>query len=285
MMPPLYICWLITLRCNLNCPHCFAPQGKVELTPQAESNIIALLRRLSPSLVSLTGGEPCLQPRLPEIATLCSKIAPVRLTTNGLLLTRSLLYDLSSSITEISISLDSVDQSILEFFRPETRVVDILTAMHLVKEHDIPLRINTVVNKFNAAHLLEIGNAILSEFDSYDVAWKLINLTENSFVRSQSLQDQQVSDNIFWSTIKKLEVAFPSLKIFAFDQNDMNSYCMLLPSEEIVFPGKQRPRLAGMVKEIQDRSALMRFSQEYSVVANAMLTKSHKGISKDIHQH
>ena len=270
-MPPLYICWLITSHCNLSCPHCFAPRCAIELTQQAQLNIISFLRRLSPNLVSLTGGEPCLNKRLPEIASLCSEIAPVRLTTNGLLITPTLLGEISPSLTEVSISLDSVDQSILDMLRPGARVDDILNAIILVKKNGIPLCINTVLSKVNIDHVLKIGNVIFTEFGAYNVSWKLIKLTYNSFVRTQFAQFHQLSNTIFWSTIRKLESTFPSIRLIAFDDKNMNSYCMVLSSEEVVFPGKEKPQLVGMANEIQDRASLVKFCSEHSGVANAML--------------
>src|SRR5579862_9344387 len=85
----------ITDRCNFRCTYCMPAEGLPWLPgPQVMTfdeieRLVALLVRLGIKEVRLTGGEPTLRPKLPELVARLSRLPGLEslsLTTNGFLL-------------------------------------------------------------------------------------------------------------------------------------------------------------------------------------------------------
>ena len=108
--------WLAQLvvirRCNLSCGYCSEYDKTSEPVPfDLLSARLAKLRELRTWAVCLTGGEPTLHPRLPDLLLEMQRLGFRRrqLITNGLLLTRELIGQMNSSgLTDLQISVDGV---------------------------------------------------------------------------------------------------------------------------------------------------------------------------------
>ncbi len=80
---------VFTIGCNFRCPYCHNPElVKESLHPSAlpEADIFDFLKRRQGKLeaVSVTGGEPCIQPDLPEFTAALKKMGyRVKIDTNG----------------------------------------------------------------------------------------------------------------------------------------------------------------------------------------------------------
>lgn len=104
----------VTFDCNLRCIHCsaanFSPPEK-RLTISDYKNIAEQCRQYSVPMVSFTGGEPMVEPRLEEIISLFdTKSTLISCTTNGTLLTEERARRLKSlGLDSIVISLDGPD--------------------------------------------------------------------------------------------------------------------------------------------------------------------------------
>ena len=57
MSGPIYIDWVITSKCNLNCRHCVGME-EGELTHDEAIKVTSDIIKLSPQWVILEGGEP-----------------------------------------------------------------------------------------------------------------------------------------------------------------------------------------------------------------------------------
>jgi len=83
----------VTPRCNLSCRYCYvpwdAPQPRLEAPAddhfdQADRTLAVLLKQARVGSVTMTGGEPMLQQRLPELALRCRLAGcAVNIITNG----------------------------------------------------------------------------------------------------------------------------------------------------------------------------------------------------------
>lgn len=108
--------WLAQLviirRCNLSCGYCSEYDKTSEPIPFALLEArLEKLRQLRTWTVCLTGGEPTLHPRLPDLVQEMQRLGFRRrqLITNGLLLTRELIERLNASgLTDMQISVDGV---------------------------------------------------------------------------------------------------------------------------------------------------------------------------------
>ena len=66
MTAPVYIDWVITSECNLNCRHCVGME-EGELTHEEAIKVANDVIELAPQWVILEGGEPLMRPDLKEI--------------------------------------------------------------------------------------------------------------------------------------------------------------------------------------------------------------------------
>jgi len=77
------VAWFIRFAgCNLNCPWCDTPKGKIFEVPLTQ---LLALEDFRNQTVILTGGEPTLQELLPLVDALRAQGARIRLETNGIL--------------------------------------------------------------------------------------------------------------------------------------------------------------------------------------------------------
>ena len=112
--PPLhYIDFVTDYRCNLACKHCFAAYfarfQKEKLTLKDYQRVAREAMRLGVIHFSFQGGEPLLDPHLPEIIKAFQPQANyISVTTNATLLTPSRLRQLKKlGVDKINVSLDS----------------------------------------------------------------------------------------------------------------------------------------------------------------------------------
>ena len=145
--------WSVTGLCNLNCRHCYmeAPSGRYG-DPSFEDSVrmIGEFERANVLQVSLTGGEPFLRNDLQDIMLeLASrKINVIRIYTNGVLLTKENLDQISSMgfRPSFQISFDGIGAH--EYMRGvpgiEKTVID---SMREIKEAGFDLVISTSIDR------------------------------------------------------------------------------------------------------------------------------------------
>ncbi|MEE8413168.1 MAG: radical SAM protein [Dehalococcoidales bacterium] len=121
MTGPIYVDWVITSRCNLECRHCVGmEQG--ELTHNEAVKIANDIIRLAPKWVIMEGGEPLMRPDLPEIGGMFRQAGiDVYLITNGNAFTREKLQELASFSPRVLFSIDGADPEVYEFTKTGAR--------------------------------------------------------------------------------------------------------------------------------------------------------------------
>jgi|GEM_PF-1862431 len=116
--PPISASISITSRCNSDCIYCSfrssLSKNKIDISNEKIKRIIDDLSIIGVRVITFTGGEPLLRTDLSELCKYAnSKKMTVHVTTNGLLLTNEIAYELySSGVSNIIISLDSFDERI-----------------------------------------------------------------------------------------------------------------------------------------------------------------------------
>lgn len=135
-------------RCNLRCGFCLADayrkHGKVHLQDQKlDRNPIAIFEALVPymkywKVLSLTGpGESLINPRLDEILLLVRRNSScdIVVTTNGVLINQRLTkIFLDCGVTEVSISLDSIDATTFRDLRVNGELDKVQRGIDLINE-------------------------------------------------------------------------------------------------------------------------------------------------------
>lgn len=146
----------LTDRCNIRCFYCM-PETGAEFAPAASllgfdelERCVRVAVNLGISKIRLTGGEPLLRPRLPElIAALRSVdgICDLALTTNGVLLARYAKALYEAGLRRLNVHLDTLD---FERFRAITRRDDltrVLAGIDAAVELGFRLKLNAVAIK------------------------------------------------------------------------------------------------------------------------------------------
>ena len=161
---PIVIGLMIANRCNLSCKYCISANGN----GYSSSNVFAqnfslTLDRLNKSQVIslvISGGEPTLCTALPSILRRMSKCDFLcLLDTNGIILSRELLDTLQCTDVIPRISLDSIYEHEHNVNRGNYKKT--VSNIFLMLEKNIPLRLNTVLNRTNLNSLFKLAEWML----------------------------------------------------------------------------------------------------------------------------
>jgi GTP 3',8-cyclase len=145
----------VTDRCNLRCIYCM-PSSGVPLLPHSQilsyEEIRAVVRATAEvgiSKIRLTGGEPLVRARLPELVGMLSRvpgIEEVSLTTNGILLRKHARELKKAGLTRVNISLDTLKPARFRDITRRGELSTVLDGIEAAKEAGLhPVKINMVV--------------------------------------------------------------------------------------------------------------------------------------------
>jgi uncharacterized radical SAM superfamily Fe-S cluster-containing enzyme len=168
----------ITSSCNLDCPICYTVNKNDDafhMSPEHFGKILAHLKSDHDELdiINFTGGEPTMNPHLPELLRMCREAGIRRLTisTNGLkLLDENYVKMLASHDARVILSLDTFDPKVDEQLlgadttRAKLRVIDDLEKHGVVttilpavaaglNDKDVPALLDLVLSKPNICSL------------------------------------------------------------------------------------------------------------------------------------
>ena len=146
----------VTDRCNIRCFYCmpeegaqFAPAANLLSFPQITRFAAAALP-LGIGKIRLTGGEPILRPKLPDLIASLSQLGGIQdlaLTTNGVLLAAHARSLYEAGLRRLNIHLDTLDR---ERFRAITRRDDlprVLAGIEAALETGFTVKLNAVAMK------------------------------------------------------------------------------------------------------------------------------------------
>ena len=107
----------ISEKCSLRCVYCM-PEGGVDLTPSTElltvdeiERLVRLFAKAGVTKVRLTGGEPTVRKDLPDIVRRISSVPGIKdvgMTSNGLVLSRTLKELRDNGLNLLNLSLDTL---------------------------------------------------------------------------------------------------------------------------------------------------------------------------------
>jgi MoaA/NifB/PqqE/SkfB family radical SAM enzyme/Tfp pilus assembly protein PilF len=121
MTAPRYLHFQLTERCNLACPGCYLDQrtGPGASAEDIEATVFSPLAASGARFATLTGGEPLLHPRWPEICAAAARhFDNVQLVCNGTLLTVDAYAALAQAgVAAVKVSLDGPEAAIHDALR------------------------------------------------------------------------------------------------------------------------------------------------------------------------
>jgi len=172
--PVNYLRISVTDRCNLRCIYCLPPEG-INLLPHGEiltyeeiASVARLAAELGINKVRLTGGEPLVRAKLPELVNMLSDIDTIddiSLTTNGTLLKKYAGELERAGLKRVNVSLDSLKQDKFERVTRYHKLNDVLQGIETAKACGLnPVKINVVVMRgINDDEILDFANLTITE--------------------------------------------------------------------------------------------------------------------------
>lgn len=189
---PFNICWMISGVCNLDCLYCFAENKMAEAGERRcdEQETAEQILRLKPLCITLTGGEPTLNPKLGEILSLVGGKASTILDTNGTTPQLiKLIPALKAAGTAVRLTVDILDDDILNRVRPEVaagkkggRKAETEPQTAILKRNiealiqaEIPVVIHSVLTSYTVGKLEETAEELIrlgvKRWHFYPVNW------------------------------------------------------------------------------------------------------------------
>jgi MoaA/NifB/PqqE/SkfB family radical SAM enzyme len=172
--PPAII-WVLTQRCFYRCVHC---DSWTDRRPIDEAALAAIAERIAAArtrIVALSGGEPFMVKRLPEIATRLKRAGKiVAINTNGHLLARHVDWLVDEGVDRVQVSLDGHDAALHDRIRAEPgsfdRILAGIAALRARRRGALPrISICGVVMKENAAHLADFVDRFAAVADAVEL--------------------------------------------------------------------------------------------------------------------
>ena len=172
--PINYLRISVTDRCNLRCIYCLPPEG-INLLPHSEilayeeiATIVRLAAELGINKLRLTGGEPLVRAKLPELVAMLADIDAIddiSLTTNGALLKEYASELKQTGLKRVNVSLDSLNQDKFERITRHRKLSDVLQGIEAAKACGLnPVKINMVVMRgINDDEILGFAKLTITE--------------------------------------------------------------------------------------------------------------------------
>lgn len=203
-----YLRLSITDVCNFRCNYCLPdgykpPSHKQTFLKVDEIQRIAkAFANLGTEKIRITGGEPTLRKDFAEIAHTLSQTAGIRkvaLTTNGYRMERDVELWQQAGITDINVSVDSLDTRQFQLITGENKLQSILNGIDKAFEIGYKkIKVNAVLMKQYTAH--ELDN-FLAWIKDKPIQMRFIELMEtgemDSFFKEQHLSGQSVMERLF----------------------------------------------------------------------------------------
>lgn len=150
-----YLRLSVTDRCDLRCTYCL-PEGFKDFEEPAHwlsfdeiERVVAAFTRLGVARVRLTGGEPLLRARLPQLAQRLKRLpglSDLSLSTNATQLDKHAQALVQAGVSRINVSLDSLQAERIQQITGRDVLPKILAGLAAGKQAGLsPIKINMVV--------------------------------------------------------------------------------------------------------------------------------------------
>ena len=154
----------LTNTCNFGCAYCVDGETvEQKLTQQlSPEQLVRIIQNLHEKLnfdtIRLTGGEPTLFKKLVELVRNLSKLnVPLKMTSNGFLLSKMAKQLADAGLESINISLDTIDEIVFEKIAKRKGLSQVLEGIESCLENGIQVKLNSVImNGLNDSQVLPL---------------------------------------------------------------------------------------------------------------------------------
>ena len=159
---PVYAFFELTRHCNLNCSHCYIVQEKKhELSTSEVKSAIGQLKKENCLILNFSGGEVFTRKDFFDIAWYAKDNGfAIKIFTNGALIDRDKADELAKlKPLRVEITIYSIEPQVHDSITSvKGSLRDSLTALRLLKEKKVPLRIKCPLMRQNASGYKDIIN-------------------------------------------------------------------------------------------------------------------------------
>jgi radical SAM protein with 4Fe4S-binding SPASM domain len=161
VLPPTFILWDCTRRCNLNCEHCGASKEKYfeELSKKEILTVIDDLAKVKTRMFTVTGGEPFMRRDLLEILEYANKKRiKTGIASNGYLIDRELAKKIKQAkVYSMQISIDGLEKTHNKIRKNSKSFTNAVNAIQNLQNINLPvLQVATTITKSNFNELTQI---------------------------------------------------------------------------------------------------------------------------------
>ena len=151
-------------RCNLRCAHCFAALSQKDMSREILEKVFAGIDALEPTTLTINGGEPLLNPLLPEaLKQAQSRHMRVNLMTNATLVTEETAALLKESgVAVAAVSLDFFEAT-HDAIRGPGAFAKAVTGVKFLVSHKVPVSITAMVQESTAERVEEFKDFCLGK--------------------------------------------------------------------------------------------------------------------------
>lgn len=163
-------------RCNLRCAHCFAALSQVDMSRETLERVFAGIDALEPTTLTINGGEPLLNPLLPEaLAQARARLMRVNLMTNATLVTE----DTAGLLKEYGVAVAAVS---LDFFegnhdaiRGRGAFAKTVNGIKLLVSRKVPVSITAMVQENTAGLVDDFKDFCLGELGASSIRFSSVS--------------------------------------------------------------------------------------------------------------
>ena len=163
---PLTLHWLTTMKCNARCKYCYEKEYLLNpkadedvMNPREIHNFIDNFSAVGGFRLYLTGGEPTLNPYLPEIIRYAYKRSiKCVVNSNGLSMPQGVYSAIKDCESRLSLSLDSHIKEVHNSTRSQGSYDSIINLIERAQKDNLDLRIISVLQDTNPQYWQEFGN-------------------------------------------------------------------------------------------------------------------------------
>ncbi len=175
VIPPYYVLWDCSRKCNLHCAHCGAIKEKYdkELTTEQIKNLIDELAKIKVRFFAATGGEPLLRKDLLEVMKYASeKGIKTGFATNGYFINEEMAKKIKeANISSIQISLDGTEEIHNKIRGNNQSFQKAIDAIKFLQEQKIKLvSVATTITPMNFNELAKLKQILL---DTKVKTWRI----------------------------------------------------------------------------------------------------------------
>jgi len=302
-----YLRLSITDVCNFKCQYCL-PQGyrksnetgvANELSLTEIETLVSTFAALGTKKIRITGGEPVLRKDLVDIIHLCRNtqgIEQVALTTNGYRLMQELPDWIEAGLTQLNVSVDSINPQEFHMITGYSRLNDILQGIEVAAASSLKdIKINSVLLKDYHQNQL---NLFLDWIKKRNVTLRFIELMETGehrqFFSQQHISAEPILESLKsqgWSERKRDRHAGPAVELSHSDY--VGKIGFIMPYSKNFCQSCNRIRITAQGKlhrclfsdEGVSLRSLLKENAGKELVERIKSTIQGKAVSHSLHQH